>query len=93
MGRVGEKKLRNHIPSECYLDAIVSLPVRTFFANSEHTYILALTKKHRPDYAQTDPVFTYLVSSIGERLTSVKRTWSSFISFTSTGRRSSSSYR
>lgn len=72
LGRV-EGKLRKHIIRECYLEGIVSLPVRTFFANAEHTYILAITKKHRPDDFQTDPVFTYLVSNIGERLTSVKR--------------------
>jgi len=72
LGRV-ERKLRRHIMSECYLDGIVSLPIRTFFANYEHTYILAMTKKHQHDDTQTDPVFTYLVSNIGEQLTSVKR--------------------
>lgn len=73
LGRVGGKKLRDHILAECYLDAIVSLPVRTFFANFEHTYILAITKKSQPAAVQTAPVFTYLISNIGERLTSVKR--------------------
>ncbi|RWM67871.1 MAG: SAM-dependent DNA methyltransferase [Mesorhizobium sp.] len=73
LGRVGGKKLRNYLLSECYIDAIVSLPVRTFFANWEHTYILAITRKHSTSDQQTDPVFTYLVSDIGERLTSVKR--------------------
>ena len=73
LARVGGKKLRDHILRECYLDAIVSLPVRTFFPNFEHTYILAITKKHSPDDAQTAPVFTYLVSHIGERLTSIRR--------------------
>lgn len=72
LGRA-DKKLRTHILRECYLDAIVSLPVRTFFANAEHTYIMAFTKKHRPDDNQNGPVFTYLVSNIGERLSSVKR--------------------
>ena len=73
LGRVGGKKLRNYILQECYLDAIVSLPVRTFFGNAEHTYILALTRKQAPSEVQTEPVFTYLVSAIGERLTSVRR--------------------
>lgn len=72
LGRA-EGKLRKHILGECYLEAIISLPVRTFFANAEHTYILAITKKHQSEEVQTDPVFTYLVSNIGERLTSVKR--------------------
>ena len=73
LSRVPGRKLRNHILSECYLDAIVSLPVRTFYANTEHTYILALTKKHKIEDAQADPVFVYLVSNIGEKIASVKR--------------------
>jgi len=72
LGRV-EGKLRKYILRECYLDAIVSLPVRAFFANAKHTYILAMTKKHHADDVQHEPVFTYLVSNIGERLTSVNR--------------------
>lgn len=73
LARTGGKKLRNHILSECFLDAIISLPRRTFFANFKHTYILAITKKNDPKDNQTEPVFTYIVSNIGERLTSVKR--------------------
>lgn len=73
LARTNGKTLRNHILSECFLDAIVSLPRRTFFANDKHTYILAITKKNNPLDIQTEPVFTYLVSNIGERLTSVKR--------------------
>ncbi len=73
LGRVGGKKLRNFILQQCYLDAIVSLPVRTFFANWENTYIFVISKKHDIKITQTNPVFTYLVSNIGERLTSVKR--------------------
>lgn len=72
LGRA-DSKLRNYILRECYLDAIVSLPDRTFFANFERTYILAITKKMRPEDVQVEPVFTYLVSNIGERLTSVRR--------------------
>ncbi len=49
------------------------MPLRTFYANNEHTYILAITKKHDADDEQRRPVFTYLVSNIGERLRSVKR--------------------
>lgn len=75
LGRVvpGSKRLRKFILDNCYLDAIVSLPVRAFFANYEHTYIIALTKKDSLSARQDFPVFTYLVSNIGERLTSVKR--------------------
>ena len=49
------------------------MPRRTFFANFKHTYILAITKKNNPNDQQTDPVFTYLISNIGEKLTSIKR--------------------
>ena len=73
LGRTGDQNLREYILRECYLDAIVSLPHRTFFANNENTYIVAITKKNNPDDLQADPVFTYLVSNIGERLSSVKR--------------------
>ena len=73
LGRVHGDKLRDYILEECYLEAVISLPVRAFFANSKHTYILAFTKKNDRSEVQTDPVFTYLVSNIGERLTSVHR--------------------
>src|SRR5947199_7386283 len=36
------------------------------FCNSKKTYILAITKKNKVSEKQTDPVFTYLVSEIGE---------------------------
>lgn len=73
LARVGDKKLRDYILRECFLDAIISLPTRTFFANFENTYILALTKKNDSNDVQKNPVFTYLVSDIGEKLTSVRR--------------------
>lgn len=73
LARVHGKKLRDHILHECFLDAIISLPMRTFFANFERTYVLAVTKKHDRSEEQTHPVFTFLVSHIGERLTSIGR--------------------
>ena len=73
LARINGKNLRDHILRECFLNAIVSLPRRTFFANAKDTYILAITKKNDPDDVQTAPVFAYLVSNIGERLTSVRR--------------------
>ncbi len=73
LSRIGGKKLREHILINCYLDAIISLPVRTFFANSVHAYIIVLTKKNDINEKQTDPVFTYVVSNIGEKLTSINR--------------------
>lgn len=76
LGRVNGEKLRHFILKNCYLDAIVTLPPRTFFSNAELTYVIALTKKTCVNgvfLEQTDPVFTYLASNIGERLTSVRR--------------------
>jgi type I restriction enzyme M protein len=73
LGRVGAKNLRDFVLRQCHLDAIISLPPRTFFSNFESTYVLALTRKRQEGTVQAKPVFTYLVSSIGERLTSVRR--------------------
>lgn len=64
--RQNDSKLRQFLKEECYLDGIISLPLRTFFTTSKKTYILAITKKADKSSAQTHPVFTYLVSEIGE---------------------------
>src|SRR5205807_8547966 len=70
LNRQNNGKLRQFILDDCYIDAIISLPINTFFRNSKKTYILALTKKEKGENGnsekQTDPVFTYLVSEIGE---------------------------
>ena len=64
--RQNDKKLRKFLLDECFIDAIISLPEKTFFTTPKKTYILALTKKTDKRIEQTDPVFTYLVSEIGE---------------------------
>ncbi|MCX8480629.1 MAG: N-6 DNA methylase, partial [Sediminibacterium sp.] len=64
--RQNDKNLRQFIIDECYIDGIVSLPLNTFFTTNKKTYILCLTKKANKKYTQTDPVFTYLVSEMGE---------------------------
>jgi len=64
--RQNDKNLRQFIIDECYIDGIVSLPLNTFFTTNKKTYILCLTKKASKKDVQTDPVFTYLVSEIGE---------------------------
>ncbi|CAI2199184.1 18805_t:CDS:2, partial [Funneliformis geosporum] len=70
LNRRNNGKLRQFILDDCYIDAIISLPINTFFRNSKKTYILVLTKKEKNENGnsekQTDPVFTYLVSEIGE---------------------------
>lgn len=63
-----DKDMRSFLLTECNIDAIISLPVKTFFTTNKKTYILALTKKLDKSIKQTDPIMTYLVSEIGETL-------------------------
>lgn len=78
LNRLNDSKLRAFIRDECIIDGIISLPVDAFYRNHKKTYILAITKKVEKDevarksHVQTEPVFTYLVSEIGETL-DVKR--------------------
>jgi type I restriction enzyme M protein len=64
--RQNDKNLRQFILDNCFIDAIISLPLKTFFTTPKKTYILAITKKNDIKQIQTDPVFTYLCSEIGE---------------------------
>ena len=64
--RQNDKNLRKFIIDECFIDGIISLPSKTFFTTPKKTYILAITKKADQKVLQTQPVFTYLVSEIGE---------------------------
>ena len=73
MNRSNDKKLRDFILEQCNVDAIVSLPLNTFFTTNKKTYILAMTKKIPviingiPSLEkQTSPIFAYLCSEIGE---------------------------
>lgn len=64
--RVYDKSLRDYIVEHCIIDAIISLPNNTFFTTSKKTFILAVTKKTDISVPQSEPIFTYLVSEIGE---------------------------
>ena len=73
MNRSNDKKLRDYILEQCVIDAVISLPLNTFFTTNKKTYILALTKKTPVKVdgistleRQSSPVFTYLCSEIGE---------------------------
>lgn len=72
--RINDDKLRAFVKDECIIDAIISLPENSFYTTPKKTYILAITKKpknsesERKALKQTTPVFTYLVSQIGETL-------------------------
>lgn len=73
MNRSNDKKLREFILDQCIIDAVISLPVNTFFTTNKKTYILAMSKKTLVKVDGVDtlerqktPVFTYLCSEIGE---------------------------
>lgn len=72
LNRINDKKFRKFLLDECYLEAIISLPIKTFFTTPKKTYILVIEKKQDKHIKQKFPVFTYLVSNIGETL-DVKR--------------------
>lgn len=66
------KKLKEYILKNCYLESIISLPVNTFFNTPKKTYILTIKKKTENEISnnvkQCYPVFTYICTSIGETL-------------------------
>lgn len=62
------KVLRDEIMKQCFINCIISLPMKTFFNTPKKTYILGLTKKEECSQKQNNPIFTYLVSTIGETL-------------------------
>jgi type I restriction-modification system DNA methylase subunit len=64
--RQNDKNLRQFIVNECFIDGVISLPLNTFFTTNKKTYILAITKKADKKEKQKTPVFSYLVSEIGE---------------------------
>jgi type I restriction-modification system DNA methylase subunit len=68
LNRLSDAKLRNFIQEECFIDGIISLPQDAFYTTSKKTYILALTRKNSKIDTQKNPIFAYLVSSIGETL-------------------------
>ena len=72
--RTNDKSIRSFLKKECVIDGIISLPSKAFYTTLKQTYILCITKKSETDYIerennkQTEPVFTYLISDIGETL-------------------------
>lgn len=62
------KALRQMILKQCYINCIISLPIKTFFNTPQKTYIFGITKKQKETDVQDFSVFTYLVSDIGETL-------------------------
>lgn len=72
LSNLANKKLRQFILDKCSIEAIISLPINTFFGTPKKTYILAIKKKYADDLGNTsrqkNPVFSYICNSIGETL-------------------------
>lgn len=64
-GLLSQTDVLRGITKECLIQAIISLPARTFYSTPKKTYILVVKRKADAD-PQTDPAFAYLVSEIGE---------------------------
>ena len=65
-GLLNQTAILSYVKRECLVRGIISLPVRTFYSTPKKTYILILERKRRTGDTQTDPVFVYLASEIGE---------------------------
>ena len=65
-GLLKQVSVLNWVTRYCTVRAVISLPTRTFYSTPKKTYILVLKRKFREQELQADPVFTYLVSEIGE---------------------------
>lgn len=68
LNRLNDKYIRKLMKDKCIINAIISLPINTFYSTPKKTYIVSLTKKEDDTIIQTEPVFTYLISNIGEQL-------------------------
>lgn len=68
LNRVNDYKLREYIKKTCIIDGIISLPIGTFYSTQKKTYILAITKKADEKIIQTENVFGYIVTTVGESL-------------------------
>ena len=65
-GLCNQTPMLDYIKSQCIVRAIVSLPIRTFYSTPKKTYILVIERKAFLSEQQNTPVFTHLVSEIGE---------------------------
>ncbi len=63
-----DAELRTYLLNTCMLDAIISLPSRTFYTTAKKTYILCITKKKNENEDQQHPVFNYILQDVGESL-------------------------
>ncbi|MFH2050036.1 MAG: N-6 DNA methylase, partial [bacterium] len=65
-GLLNQTTILKNLKEYCVIRAVISLPSRTFYSTPKKTYVLIITRKYRNKEPQIDPVFTYIVSEIGE---------------------------
>lgn len=68
-GLLNQGPMLTFLKERCIVRGVISLPARTFYATPKKTYILIVDRKtglEEEDENKTHPVFTYLVSEIGE---------------------------
>lgn len=69
---LGNKKLKELVLEQCYIESIISLPINSFFNTPKKTYILTIKKKKEEEInnnvKQDYKIFTYICKSIGETL-------------------------
>ncbi len=72
LSNYANSKLKEYLLQQCYLESIISLPIRAFFNTPKKTYIVTIRKKTEKEIEenikQDFPVFTYIANSIGESL-------------------------
>lgn len=72
LSNINNKKLKENIKKYCYIESVISLPIKSFFNTPKKTYIITLRKKRLNsdgDYPEQDyPIFTYICKSVGETL-------------------------
>ena len=65
-GLLNQEVVLDHVKRTCNIVGVISLPVRTFYSTPKKTYVLGVERKASGSVEQATPVFTYLVSEIGE---------------------------
>lgn len=69
---LANKKIKEYILKNFFIESIISLPINTFFNTPKKTYILTIRKKSENEIneniQQDYPIFTYICKSIGESL-------------------------
>ena len=65
-GLMNQESILTYIKDKCFIRTVIALPSRTFFSTPKKTYILEIEKKKNIMESQSDAVFCYIISEIGE---------------------------